>query len=141
MKQIFVYGSLREGLFNYDIYLKGHVDRIEEAYAKGKLYTLKDKRYPAFIPSDEAWVKGELMTLSEATEKEVMERMDAMEGYNGQGNIDNEYNRQELDIYDSSHKLIGRYELYVFNYLNPIRQKELGEYIEHGDFVRHINNK
>ena len=60
---IFVYGSLREGFFNYDIYLKGKVKSIRPAEISGfELYHMPYKGYPAVLPGNSTIV-GEVVEL------------------------------------------------------------------------------
>ena len=51
MKQIFVYGSLRKGMYNYERYVKGKSHFVGNGYVKGCLYALKDAAYPALLLS------------------------------------------------------------------------------------------
>ena len=48
MARIFVYGTLRKGMYNYDRYLKDKQSFREYGYIKGKLMSLKGQKYPAF---------------------------------------------------------------------------------------------
>ena len=58
---IFVYGSLREGFFNYDKYLKGKVIKNIPAVLEGMdLYHMPYKGYPAIIPGN-GILKGEII--------------------------------------------------------------------------------
>lgn len=134
MKQIFVYGSLREGLFNYDIYLEGKVSHIEEAYVRGKLYSLKGKPYPAFVPGYRGWVRGQIMTLKS---RDTLKELDKMEGFISIGNKDNEYNREPVDVYNLAKTYRGTFDTYVFNFKHTHRARELKHRIHHGDFVKH----
>ena len=48
MKQkIFVYGTLRKGMYNYDLYLKDEDSFRQYGYIKGSLMTIRGKAYPA----------------------------------------------------------------------------------------------
>ncbi|MDO7206109.1 gamma-glutamylcyclotransferase [Paraclostridium bifermentans] len=47
VKKIFVYGSLRSDMFNYNIYLNGKVKSSKKGYINGNLYHLDNKRLPS----------------------------------------------------------------------------------------------
>ena len=49
MARIFVYGTLRTGMYNYDQYLKDKQSFKKYGYIKGKLMSLKGQKYPAFL--------------------------------------------------------------------------------------------
>ncbi|MEG1087813.1 MAG: gamma-glutamylcyclotransferase family protein, partial [Cetobacterium sp.] len=63
-KKIFVYGSLREGFFNYDKYLVNKVSPASLGKVNGKLFHLSHKGYPALLDGEEE-VIGELMELKD----------------------------------------------------------------------------
>ena len=61
--KIFVYGSLREGFFNYDLYLKGKIKSIRPAIIEGyDLYHMPYKGYPAIF-SGKQTIIGEVVEL------------------------------------------------------------------------------
>ena len=63
MKKInlFVYGSLREGFFNYDKYLAGKVVEKKDASLENmRLYHMPYKGYPAITPGNDK-VLGEII--------------------------------------------------------------------------------
>ena len=67
MKKInlFVYGSLREGFFNYDKYLAGKVVEKKDASLENmRLYHMPYKGYPAITPGNDK-VLGEIMVINE----------------------------------------------------------------------------
>jgi gamma-glutamylcyclotransferase (GGCT)/AIG2-like uncharacterized protein YtfP len=93
---IFVYGSLREGFFNYDIYLKYKV--ISNKIGKIKnvdLYHMPYKGYPAIIPGN-GEVIGEVIEVSDYYN--VIDPIDKMEGFISEGNPNNEYNKTQIEI-------------------------------------------
>ena len=75
MKQIFVYGSLRKGMYNYERYLKGKSHFVGYGYVKGCLYALKDAAYPALLDGDQD-VFGEIYEIDE----QVASAIDELEG-------------------------------------------------------------
>ena len=49
MHQIFVYGTLLKGMYNYEIYCSAEHSYRRKAYVDGLLYSLKERRYPALL--------------------------------------------------------------------------------------------
>ena len=117
MVKIFVYGTLRQGMYNYDIYLKDEKSFREYAYlTKGNQYIL-----------------GEIQEVSEEKAKEL----DEMEGYHGDNHESNEYHRILCPIYNEQHEVITSMPVYVYNTDN-INNAPIGECIESGDFVSYV---
>ncbi|MFQ6792830.1 gamma-glutamylcyclotransferase [Thomasclavelia sp.] len=133
MAKIFVYGTLRKGMYNYDTYLKKEDTFRKYGYIKGSLYTIKGKVYPAFLLTGNDFVKGEIHEMSE----ETLMAVNKMEGYISDNNIDNEYDIIECDVYDENKEIIDHLPVYVYNTRNPNNQK-LGELITCLDYVEHI---
>lgn len=132
---VFVYGSLRMGYFNYDKYLKGHVKNVRSARVKGKLYHMPNKGYPALVDGND-YVYGEVMEIDNY--KEVMVSMDEMEGYFGEENKDNEYNRIPLNVEILQSNSIEK--CYVYKY-NLIHDKEFiahRQYVDSGDWSKRL---
>ena len=100
MKNInfFVYGSLREGFFNYDKYLAGKVSKkINAKLENMRLYHMPYKGYPAITPGDDV-ILGEIMVINEDDYEETMEAMDKMEGFISENNPENEYHKVVLEV-------------------------------------------
>ena len=95
MKRFFVYGSLREGFFNYDKYLKGHVLTNEVATTEGDLYHMKHKGYPALVNGNRQ-IEGEVITVDNP--EVLVKALDEMENFYGLGNEKNEYERIEKEV-------------------------------------------
>ena len=86
---LFVYGSLREGFFNYDKYLNGKVTQKKDAKLENmKLYHMPYKGYPA-ITFGKDTVLGEIMVLNEEDYEATMSAMDEMEGFISEANPEN----------------------------------------------------
>ena len=64
-----------------------------------------------------------------------------MEGYISEGNINNEYNKTILPIYDIGGKIIDRLPVYTFNISNPIHKQRLKDIIPSGDYIDYLNKK
>ena len=61
---IFVYGSLREGFFNYNKYLEGKVSNKKEAKLENmKLHHMPYKGYPAITHGNDT-ILGEIMVIN-----------------------------------------------------------------------------
>lgn len=67
MERIFVYGSLREGMYNYDLYLKSENTFRRYAYVKGTLFTIQSKPYPALLLEGDDMIIGEIHEVSDQT--------------------------------------------------------------------------
>lgn len=132
---IFVYGSLREGFFNYDKYLKGKVIKNELAKVKNKiLYHMPYKGYPAILDG-EGEVVGEVMIIEDY--ENTMEALDKMEGFIGEGNPNNEYHKTLLEVELED----GRVEkCYTYCYNKDIDSKfdEEAILVGDGDWKKHM---
>lgn len=132
MKQIFVYGSLRKGMYNYERYLKGKSRFIAKGYVKGTLYTLKDVSYPALIDGNDK-VVGEIYEVTE----DVLAEIDALEGC--QLTSFGEYKKQQKTIYVQNKQCLLDVYSYNLNYKN--NRERLNAVISHGDYVRHMQKQ
>ena len=100
MKKInlFVYGSLREGFFNYDKYLAGkEVEKKDAILENMRLYHMPYKGYPAITPGNDK-VLGEIMVINEEEYDETVKDMDEMEGFISENNPENEYHKIVLEV-------------------------------------------
>lgn len=95
---IFVYGSLREGFFNYNKFLAGKVSKkIDAKLNNFKLYHMPYKGYPAIINGQDS-VLGEIMVLNESDYDSTIKALDEMEGFLNAGNPENEYHKMILEV-------------------------------------------
>lgn len=95
---IFVYGSLREGFFNYNKFLAGKVSKkIDAKLNNFKLYHMPYKGYPAIINGQDS-VLGEIMVLNESDYDSTIKALDEMEGFLNEGNPENEYHKMILEV-------------------------------------------
>lgn len=136
MKKMFVYGTLRVGMYNYEKYYKEHDSFRQNAYVKGSLYTLKGKVYPALT-------EGTQMILGEIHEvpDEVQDEVDLMEGFFGEGVMENEYDKTVSEIYDADGNVIGHLPVYFYNVRNAGNRALLGEVITKNDYVAYLQEK
>ena len=133
--RLFVYGSLRKGRYNYDLYLKNKSQFIQEAYIQADLYSLKGKEYPAIVQGKNR-VLGEIFEV----DQETFDRMDVMEGY-VPGRYENEYDKIETDIFDASGNVIDRLPVYWYNIKLENQKNLLNEWISSGDYVAFMQKK
>ena len=136
MKRMFVYGTLRVGMYNYEKYYGEHRSFRQNAYVKGLLYTIRGKVYPALT-------EGERMILGEIHEvpDEVQEAVDLMEGFFGDGNMENEYDKNITKIYDADGNVIDCLPVYFYNVRNPRNRELLGEVISCNDYVAYLREE
>ncbi|WP_150843999.1 MULTISPECIES: gamma-glutamylcyclotransferase [unclassified Clostridium] len=136
-KKVFVYGSLREGFFNYDKYLKNKVPPASLGEIKGKLFHLSHKGYPALLDGDDT-VIGEIMALKDFYEDIVS--LDQMEGFRSFEDISiNEYIRTTINVKNLETKAIEN--CYVYKYVdgNDKNFNSHAIYIHHGDWKKYMN--
>lgn len=135
-RRIFVYGSLREGFFNYDKYLKGNVKSSELAKVKGKVYHMPYKGYPAIFEA-EGYVQGEVMDLEDY--EKTMKALDEMEGFYGVNNPKNEYDRKLVEVYLDNGQVESCYA-YFYNKNNDDKFDDEAIYIPNGDWKSFMIN-
>ena len=133
MKQIFVYGSLRKGMYNYERYVKGKSHFVGNGYVKGCLYALKDAAYPALLDGDQD-VFGEIYEIDE----QVASAIDELEGCH----------KDTLGEYYKARKIIRttqgallELEVYCFSLDYEKNAERLKAVIPHGDFVKYVKEE
>lgn len=137
---LFVYGSLRDGFFNFDKYLAGKViSRELGKVSEGKLYHMPNKGYPALLKGD-ASIIGEIIEVKNFDS--LINDLDGMEGFISEGNPENEYNRELLEVtLIDSNKKVNAYT-YVYNMNDKHEFDKHAIHIHHGDwkkFMLHDN--
>ncbi|MCT4663591.1 MAG: gamma-glutamylcyclotransferase [Tissierellales bacterium] len=130
MGKIFVYGSLMEGFFNYEIYLKGKVLNVEKGYMLGTLYHLKNKGYPGYVDCGNDRVYGEIITYDGGDE--TLASMDHLEGYSGFYDVKNSYNRKSIRVMNSETLECDMLDVYVYNPNSPKNSDDDRVYLEDG---------
>lgn len=131
IQKIFVYGSLLEGLFNWEKYLKEKVLTRKPARTKGELFHLVNAGYPAMIEGSD-YVYGELIEVKDY--EETIKDLDRLENYFGEGNPENEYNRRTISvevIEDGCMELAGCY-MYNLKSRESLRKEDI--YLKDGDW-------
>ncbi|KFX60236.1 gamma-glutamylcyclotransferase [Clostridium botulinum] len=137
---IFVYGSLREGFFNYNKYLDGKVIEVKPARLKGMhLYHMPYKGYPAILPGN-GEIIGEIVSVKDYDN--TIKAIDDMEGFINTDNPKNEYNKILLEVEDLNTK--NKENCYVYFYNKHIDSifDEKAVHIPHGNWKNYmLNNK
>ncbi len=107
--KIFVYGTLKPGETNYQRYCAGKVVEAKRAIAFGQLFDLP-LGYPAMTLGDSP-VQGFLLTFADPN---VLSILDELEDYDPQRlPEENEYYRQEIDIYSPTDQALGLAWVYL----------------------------
>jgi gamma-glutamylcyclotransferase (GGCT)/AIG2-like uncharacterized protein YtfP len=106
---VFVYGTLKPGGFYFPQYCQGRVVESYAAIAQGNLFDLP-MGYPAMTAGN-GWVQGYVLTFNDPA---VLQELDQLEGYDPDGSaLENEYQRQEIDIFDPDHQPLGQAWAYL----------------------------
>jgi gamma-glutamylcyclotransferase (GGCT)/AIG2-like uncharacterized protein YtfP len=111
MLNVFVYGTLKPGEKNYSVCARSVVTS-QPAIAEGRLYALPFG-YPA-MTLEAGTVYGVVLSFADVTILEILdafERHDPIEFYDyipGQSLEQNEYDRQEITVYDLARRSLGR---------------------------------
>jgi gamma-glutamylcyclotransferase (GGCT)/AIG2-like uncharacterized protein YtfP len=101
--RVFVYGTLKPGEANYQIYCDGKVVNATKAFAFGQLFDLP-AGYPAMTLGNTA-VYGYLLEFSSS---DVLFDLDELEDYHpARSTSENLYNRQQIEIYDLQGRSLG----------------------------------
>ena len=135
---LFVYGSLREGFFNYNKYLDGKVKDNREAKLENmSLYHMDYKGYPA-ITYGEDTILGEIITINESDYESTMKAMDEMEGFISESNPENEYHKILLEVEDIHTNKKEKCFVYFYNKDKDIDFEYKAEYIPNGDWKSYM---
>ncbi|WP_081166837.1 gamma-glutamylcyclotransferase family protein [Lactococcus garvieae] len=112
LKKVFVYGSLRTDMFNYEKYLKGQVLESIQAKIKGNLFHIENKGYPAIFDGNSEIV-GEVFTFKDFSKS--IQTLDDMENFNPESPESSEYIRLRTTAYLSN----GHTEEVYYYHYNP----------------------
>ena len=118
MLQVFVYGTLKPGECNYQIYCGNRTIDQCQAYTWGELYDLP-LGYPAMTVG-KSKVMGFLLTFAN---ENILSALDKLEDYHpDRSPQENEYHRQLIPVYNPSGRFLGQ----AWGYLMTIgRVKQL----------------
>lgn len=118
-----MYGSLLENFYNYNKYLDLKVEKKSYGRVLGKLYHLKNKGYPAMIKGND-FIYGEIFELYDW--EITVASLDELEGYYGDGNPHNEYDKTLIEV----EVLPGKSKELVYAYMYNCKDEgELSEEI------------
>lgn len=136
---IFVYGSLREGFFNYDKYLKGKILSVTPAKINNMIiYHMPYKGYPAIIEG-KGTVYGEIMEINPSLYKETVTAMDKMEGFISLDNPDNEYNKKLFEVEHMNDSKKEQCYVYYYNKDYDEKFSSHAVLINHGNWAEYMN--
>lgn len=130
MTPLFLYGSLREGSFNYDIYLKELNLTKKVAKINGyHLFHIKNKGYPACIKGD-GTVYGELYYV----DKETLDKLQNLEQYFEYNKENSEYiyTLTTIELEDGSKT---EAYMYLYNLGAYLNENDELIYIKSGDWI------
>jgi len=114
LTQVFVYGTLKPGEANYQVYCAGKLLSAKRAIALGQLFALP-LGYPAMTLGSSP-VQGYLLSFADP---EILRYLDWLEGYDPQRSaIENEYNRQEIETFGTDLASLG----FAWTYLMTLEQ-------------------
>ncbi len=137
---IFVYGSLREGFFNYEKYLAGKVAEIRDGKLKNmKLYHMDYKGYPAITHGDETII-GEIMVINKDDYESAMKAIDKMEGFISDNNPENEYHKVILEVENLYTNKKEKCFVYFYNKDKDINFEDKAQHIPSGDWKNYMLN-
>ena len=137
-KKVFVYGSLREGFFNYDKYLKNKVSSASLGEVKGKLFHLSHKGYPALLEGEDTII-GEIMVIKDFYANIVS--LDEMEGYlSFEDASNNEYIRTIMDVKNLHTNTMESCYVYKYVEFNDKDFNQHAVHISHGDWKKYMNS-
>ena len=142
MKNInfFVYGSLRDGFYNYNKFLAGKIFKKKEGKLNNiRLYHMPYKGYPAIVQGED-YVLGEIMVINKDDYDFTMKALDKMEGFISEGNSENEYHKMLLEVQDLEN---NQNELCYVYFYNKDRDKLFDNeaiYLPNGDWKEYMLN-
>ncbi|MER7817897.1 gamma-glutamylcyclotransferase family protein [Streptomyces sp. NPDC096153] len=113
----FVYGTLRAGEHNHDLFLRGRTSAEEPARLRGALL-YEGPGYPYAIEGDGV-VTGELVTAAPERYGELIAVLDHLEGYFGPGDPRNLYVRVERRVHTAS----GTVPAWVYVAAGPVARE------------------
>lgn len=137
--KIFVYGSLREGLYNYEKHLAGQVVKNEIGTISGELFELKGLGYPALLQGTNT-VIGEIITLK-GDVKAIMQTLDELESYFGENNPTNQYDKITTSVFNIETKKQEQLPVYFYNIKNPDMDSSILVSIKEGDWKKYTEKK
>jgi gamma-glutamylcyclotransferase (GGCT)/AIG2-like uncharacterized protein YtfP len=143
LNKFFVYGTLLSGLGNHHLFGKSVVSANKAAVTGWRMYT--HGGFPMCVPSfsDNVVVHGEIITVKDSDFKEVLGKLDRLEGYNPNTNSGlfvravveaTEYEQKKIK--DGIMSTTSRSVL-AYMYVGKQNQVASLHHIAHGDWRKH----
>ncbi|MGV9450855.1 gamma-glutamylcyclotransferase family protein [Streptomyces sp. NPDC003635] len=129
----FVYGTLRPGEPNHDVFLRGRTQREEPATLTGALL-YDGPGYPYVVEEPGARVRGELITARPEEYDELLGVLDRLEEY-VPGDPRSLYERVEREVSRDADAVAVRAWVYVAAPAVAARLRANGKLIESGDWA------
>ncbi|RPK52384.1 Gamma-L-glutamyl-butirosin B gamma-glutamyl cyclotransferase [Streptomyces sp. ADI91-18] len=130
----FVYGTLRPGEVNHDLFLKGRTAAEEAARLPGALL-YDGPGYPYAVPRAGSEIVGELITAAPGTYRRLLAELDRLEEYHGPGRPLNVYDRVRREAVRPDGTRVPAW-VYLAAPLLERRLRESGTEIPGGDWFR-----
>ncbi|SFQ15344.1 Uncharacterized conserved protein YtfP, gamma-glutamylcyclotransferase (GGCT)/AIG2-like family [Salibacterium halotolerans] len=134
-RPVFVYGTLRRGLHNYERLLSGRTEEERRAVITGRLYAADHGRFPCLVKEGNTIVQGDIMYIQNDKYDDVLEDLDRLEGYDEGDTAGSEYVRDIVTVTDERGREI---EAHTYYWNQPAG---LGEHITSGDWVTWLQQK
>lgn len=132
--RVFVYGTLMPGDRYHREYCGDYLTNAIPAAVRGQLYDFPQLGYPAMTAGHD-WVKGYLLAFrqSAATCKDILRRLDALEGYVSDAAIaDGDYQRLQVPIFTPEREPLQMAWVYQMSAEQVHQQR--GVYLPGGDW-------
>jgi gamma-glutamylcyclotransferase (GGCT)/AIG2-like uncharacterized protein YtfP len=130
---IFVYGTLRPGEANHDLFLRGRTRSVEPGRLHGAVL-YDGPGYPYAVEEPGGTVHGELVTPSPEAYGELLVALDRLEGYTP-GDPRNLYERVGREVTRAGDGRAVRTWVYVAAPAVAARLRDRGKIIESGDWL------
>ncbi|MBN2285646.1 MAG: gamma-glutamylcyclotransferase [Tissierellales bacterium] len=131
---LFVYGTLMKNCRNHKAYLEGRYKSSYQAYAKGKIFHLQNKMYPALL-GGKGRVQGELYEVIDP--EDTFSMMDQLENYYHDNAYASEYLRVPITVEKENGETVQAY-VYFYHITDIDEFNQNAVYIENGNWKEFI---
>ncbi|RSL32418.1 gamma-glutamylcyclotransferase [Salibacterium salarium] len=132
---VFVYGTLRKGLHNYENILEGQTTNEIAATTVGSLYAVSHESFPCLVKEGKTVIQGEIMCIKEDRYEEILKKLDALEGYDERNVQESDYVREITTVVDDKGHHV---EAYTYYWNQP---QGLGQFITSGCWQTYLKEK